>query len=148
MLELVDVHKKFNLQAGFFAQVGRYVYAVNGVSFQVRDNTIYGLVGESGCGKTTVARLIVRMYNPDRGNIRFTDSSGTPFSSSGLTRAELRLLRKLEADVHEKTKEIHRAVEKNGGVPNFFQKKMIARLAHRQARLSEMAEKLREALRR
>jgi oligopeptide/dipeptide ABC transporter ATP-binding protein len=65
------LRKRFNLEAGFFAQLGSYVHAVNGVSFSIGRNETYGLVGESGCGKTTTARLLVRMYEPDEGEILF-----------------------------------------------------------------------------
>jgi oligopeptide/dipeptide ABC transporter ATP-binding protein len=50
------------------------VYAVNDVSFSIGKNESYGLVGESGCGKTTTARLLVRMYESDGGSISFNDS--------------------------------------------------------------------------
>lgn len=71
ILEVRDLRKRFNLEAGFFARFGRFVYAVNDVSFSIGENEIYGLVGESGCGKTTTARLLVRMYEADSGEIRF-----------------------------------------------------------------------------
>jgi oligopeptide/dipeptide ABC transporter ATP-binding protein len=69
-----DLRKRFNLEAGFFARFGRFVYAVNGVSFSIGKNETYGLVGESGCGKTTTARLLVRMYEADGGTIVFDGS--------------------------------------------------------------------------
>jgi hypothetical protein len=62
--------------------------------------------------------------------------------------AELRLLRQLESDIHGKTRDIHRSVQASGGKPNLIQKKMINRLAHRQAKLTEMTRKLRESLNR
>ena len=62
--------------------------------------------------------------------------------------AELKLLRGIEADIYEKTMEVHRAIRHCGGKPNFIQKKMITRLAHRQVRLTEMTRKLRESLNR
>jgi oligopeptide/dipeptide ABC transporter ATP-binding protein len=69
-----NLRKRFNLEAGFFARFGRFVYAVNGVSFSIGENETYGLVGESGCGKTTTARLLVRMYESDEGSILFRDT--------------------------------------------------------------------------
>ena len=61
--------KRFTLDAGFFAKNDRFVYAVNDVSFGIERGKTYGLVGESGCGKTTTARMLVRMYKADGGAI-------------------------------------------------------------------------------
>lgn len=63
--------KKFTLDAGFFAKNDRFVYAVNDVSFGIERGKTYGLVGESGCGKTTTARMLVRMYKADGGAIYY-----------------------------------------------------------------------------
>jgi ABC-type oligopeptide transport system ATPase subunit len=93
MLELRDVHKRYDLQEGFFAPVGRYVYAVNGVSLTVGENEVYGLVGESGCGKTTTARLVVRMHEINSGVLRFTDRRGDVFDIPELDKRRLSVLR-------------------------------------------------------
>jgi ABC-type oligopeptide transport system ATPase subunit len=79
LIAVENLEKRFNLEAGFFARFGQFVYAVNGVSFSIGENETYGLVGESGCGKTTTARLMVRMYDWDGGSIRYgkdTDVAG------------------------------------------------------------------------
>ena len=76
LLTVSNLHKRFNLEAGFFARFGRFVTAVNGVSFSIGKNESYGLVGESGCGKTTTARMLVRMYEPDDGDIMFDRGDG------------------------------------------------------------------------
>ena len=76
LLTVSDLQKRFNLEAGFFARFGRFVNAVNGVSFSVGRNESYGLVGESGCGKTTTARLLVRMYEADGGEILYHREDG------------------------------------------------------------------------
>ena len=65
ILEVKNLSKKFSGETGFFSSLGKYVYAVNDVSFDIHKNECYGLVGESGCGKTTTARLIVSMYKAD-----------------------------------------------------------------------------------
>ncbi|MDR1144186.1 MAG: ABC transporter ATP-binding protein [Spirochaetaceae bacterium] len=70
-LIVTDLRKRFNLEAGFFAPLGKFVYAVNGISFTIGENESYGLVGESGCGKTTAARLLVRMYENSGGSILY-----------------------------------------------------------------------------
>ena len=93
MLELKSVHKRYDLQAGFFAPVGRYVYAVNGVSLTVGENEVYGLVGESGCGKTTTARLVIRMHDINSGELRFTDRRGEAFDIPELDKHRLSILR-------------------------------------------------------
>jgi oligopeptide/dipeptide ABC transporter ATP-binding protein len=76
LLTVSGLQKRFNLEAGFFARFGRFVNAVNDVSFTIERNEAYGLVGESGCGKTTTARLLVRMYEPDSGHIVYHHENG------------------------------------------------------------------------
>ncbi len=93
MLSLRGVRKRFDLEAGFFARSGRYVYAVNGVSLDVRRGETYGLVGESGCGKTTTARMVVRLYDADAGTIRYTDGGGREHDAGAARGDALRLLR-------------------------------------------------------
>jgi peptide/nickel transport system ATP-binding protein len=63
-LELVDLHRGYTLR-------GRRVPAVDGVSLSVAPGEIVGLVGESGCGKTTLARLAACLLDPERGEVRF-----------------------------------------------------------------------------
>jgi oligopeptide/dipeptide ABC transporter ATP-binding protein len=75
VISVENLRKRFNLEAGFFARFGRFVYAVNGISFSIGKNESYGLAGESGCGKTTTARLLVRMYESDGGIIRGGDGA-------------------------------------------------------------------------
>lgn len=71
ILSVKNLKKRFNLEAGFFAKQGQYVYAVNNLSFDLEKSASYGIVGESGCGKSTSARMIVKMYDADSGNIEF-----------------------------------------------------------------------------
>jgi len=71
VITVSNLYKRFNLEAGFFARFGRFVNAVNNISFSIDRNEAYGLVGESGCGKTTTARLLVRMYAADSGEILY-----------------------------------------------------------------------------
>ena len=86
LIEANNVKKRFNLEAGFFAQLGRYVYAVNGLSFVIAENESYGLAGESGCGKTTAARLLVKMYNYDNGSIKFRGTDIGSFNKKDLVK--------------------------------------------------------------
>ena len=77
IIEVKNLSKQFNLEAGFFAKNKNKVYAVNDVSFSIEKGGTYGIVGESGCGKTTTARLIIQMYKQTLGNIIYTDNNGT-----------------------------------------------------------------------
>jgi oligopeptide/dipeptide ABC transporter ATP-binding protein len=71
VLTVSHLYKRFNMEAGFFTRFGRFVNAVNDMSFSIGTNEAYGLAGESGCGKTTTARLLVRMYEADSGEILY-----------------------------------------------------------------------------
>ncbi|WP_369680406.1 ABC transporter ATP-binding protein [Treponema berlinense] len=71
VLEIKSLTKKFSLESGFFARKDRFVYALNDVSFEIERGKTYGLVGESGCGKSTTAKILAGMYRPDSGKIIF-----------------------------------------------------------------------------
>ncbi len=73
ILEVQGLKKYFPIRRGFFQRAGEYVRAVDGVDLSIARNQTLGLVGESGCGKSTVARLILRLLDPDAGSIRFSD---------------------------------------------------------------------------
>jgi len=92
VLTVSHLYKRFNLEAGFFARFGRFVHAVNDVSFSIGKNESYGLVGESGCGKTTTARLLVRMYEADCGEINY-HSANTKINIADLKKEALQQYR-------------------------------------------------------
>jgi oligopeptide/dipeptide ABC transporter ATP-binding protein len=71
ILEVRDLRKHFPVRSGFFLRVTGWIKAVNGVDFTIRQGQTLGLVGESGCGKSTVARMIMRLLQPDAGLIFF-----------------------------------------------------------------------------
>ncbi|MCX7746256.1 MAG: dipeptide ABC transporter ATP-binding protein [Clostridia bacterium] len=71
LLDVRDLSKFFLLKGGFFSNTHSRVKAVDQVSFHIRQGETLGLVGESGCGKTTLGRTILRLYEPDEGQIFF-----------------------------------------------------------------------------
>jgi peptide/nickel transport system ATP-binding protein len=71
LLELVDVHKEFPIGGGLPFAPRRRVHAISGVSLTVRAGETLGVVGESGCGKSTIGRMAVGLESPTRGTIRF-----------------------------------------------------------------------------
>ena len=73
ILKVEGLKKYFPVRRGFFQRVKDHVRAVDGVDLEIQANQTLGLVGESGCGKSTVARLILRLLTPDAGHIQFDD---------------------------------------------------------------------------
>jgi peptide/nickel transport system ATP-binding protein len=71
LLDVRDLVKHFSLKKGFFGAGGGMVRAVDGLSFSVRKGETLGVVGESGCGKSTTARLLMQLIPQDRGELVF-----------------------------------------------------------------------------
>jgi len=71
LLEVKYLKKHYPIRSGLFSKVTGYVQAVDGVSFCINRGEVLGLVGESGCGKTTVGRLILGLIEPTKGDIYF-----------------------------------------------------------------------------
>jgi peptide/nickel transport system ATP-binding protein/oligopeptide transport system ATP-binding protein len=71
ILQVTDLVKRFPIKGGFFGRTVAVVDAVSGVSFSVNKGETLGLVGESGCGKSTVARAVLRLHEPDSGTVVF-----------------------------------------------------------------------------
>ena len=92
VLEVTDLRKHYHQRRGLASVLtgqGRVIPAVDGVSFYLRENETVGLVGESGCGKTTIGRTVLRLTEPSSGRIVFAGRDITH-----LSRAELRPLRR------------------------------------------------------
>jgi len=70
LLEVAGLKKHFPIYKGIFSRVSGHVYAVDGVSFHIRRGETVGLVGESGCGKSTVGRTLLKLLEPTEGTIR------------------------------------------------------------------------------
>jgi peptide/nickel transport system ATP-binding protein len=73
LLVVNELVKHFPITRGFFQKVVGHVKAVDGVTFSIPERKTIGLVGESGCGKTTTSRLIMRAFDPTAGEILFKD---------------------------------------------------------------------------
>ena len=89
VLEARDIHTWFPVKRGFFSKTSGYIRAVNGVSFTIYKGMTLGLVGESGCGKTTLGRTLMGLETLRSGDIRFLNQSLTRS-----TRSETRALRR------------------------------------------------------
>jgi len=93
IIEAKNLSKTFSLEAGFFAKEDKKVYAVNDVSFGIERGSIYGLVGESGCGKTTTARLLVGMYKANKGEILFKAQNSDLIDITKASKREQKIFR-------------------------------------------------------
>ena len=71
VLEVQDLYKYFPIKTGLFSRLAGYVRAVDGISFKIKKGTTMGLVGESGCGKTTVGKTILRLTDKTAGQVCF-----------------------------------------------------------------------------
>jgi len=93
LLDVRHLRKTFSIRRGFSRKVVGQVRAVDDVSFTIAEGETLGLVGESGCGKTTTARCILRAMTPTSGEILFRAADGRVVDLAPLSRAELRPLR-------------------------------------------------------
>jgi len=84
LLEVIDLKKHFPVKRGLFSRVQGYVRAVDGISFTIGREETLGLVGESGCGKTTTGRTILRLLEPTAGDVRFEGRSVFAFNKTEL----------------------------------------------------------------
>lgn len=96
LVEVLDLKKYFLIRGGILSRQVAAIHAVDGVSFDIREGETFGLVGESGCGKTTVGRLLLNIIKPTAGTIRYRGRD-----ISNLSRYELRKLRRKLATIFQ-----------------------------------------------
>jgi oligopeptide/dipeptide ABC transporter ATP-binding protein len=89
LIEVTDLRKHFPIRKGILGRTVGHVHAVDGVSFTINESETLGLVGESGCGKTTVGRTILRLIEPTSGQIKLRGQD-----IGGLSKKELQPLRR------------------------------------------------------
>ena len=94
LLEVVNLRKWFPIKRGFFSRTVGHVKAVDGVSFYVNPGETLGLVGESGCGKTTTGRVIMRAYDASSGEIWFDSKDSGKINIAPLEGNQLKALRR------------------------------------------------------
>ena len=80
LLEIKNLKKYYPIKRGLFSRTVGQIKAVDGVSFSIARGKTLGLVGESGCGKTTLAKSILRLIEPDQGSIKFFGKELTSLS--------------------------------------------------------------------
>jgi len=84
LLQIQDLHVRFPVRAGLLQRTVAEVKAVNGVSINVNKGEAFGIVGESGCGKTTIARAILRLVDASQGSIHYNGDDITVFKGHEL----------------------------------------------------------------
>jgi oligopeptide/dipeptide ABC transporter ATP-binding protein len=89
LIRVQDLVKHFPVRAGVFRRIVNWVQAVDGVSFTIREGETLGLVGESGCGKSTIGRTILHLLEPTSGSVEFDG-----ISIFDLQRKDLKRLRR------------------------------------------------------
>jgi len=93
ILEVTDLRMYFPIYRGILQRAVGFVKAVDGVSLFLREREVLGLVGESGCGKTTVGRTILRLYDPTSGEIRFRRRTGEWVDITRISQKDMKPIR-------------------------------------------------------
>jgi len=93
LVSVQGLSKHFPIYKGIFRRQAGVIKAVDGISFDIRRGETLGLVGESGCGKSTAGRTILRLYDATEGKILFEGTDIAKLSGEDLRRARPRMQR-------------------------------------------------------
>ncbi|MGL5351613.1 ABC transporter ATP-binding protein [Cetobacterium sp.] len=125
LLEIKDLRKHFNIKNSIFEKKRKILKAVDGISLEIRKGETLGLVGESGCGKTSLGRTIVKLYEPTSGDIIYDGKNLTNlnFQEMKSFRRKIQMIfqdpyaslnpRQTIGDIIKEPMEIHNLYDKN-----------------------------------
>lgn len=91
LLRVDNLVKHFPIMAGVFQRQVGVVHAVDGITFNIKSGETFGLVGESGCGKSTAGRTILQLYRPTSGHVYFRDDDLSKLKGEDLRRMRQRM---------------------------------------------------------
>ena len=94
LIKVEGLQKRFPVASHWFRRSHSYVHAVDGISFDLARGESFGLVGESGCGKTTTGRLLLRLTEPTGGRVLFDDGEGATTDITTLSGKALKSFRR------------------------------------------------------
>lgn len=94
LVKVEGLKKHFPIGGSFFKRSNSYIYAVDGIDFEIGKGQSLGLVGESGCGKTTTGKMLARLYDPTAGHIYINDQELGAVDLTELRGAQLKLFRR------------------------------------------------------
>jgi oligopeptide transport system ATP-binding protein len=135
LVQVENLQQHFPVRKGVFRTVAGHVRAVDGISFEIAEGETLGLVGESGCGKTTAGRTILKLLRPTAGRIAYEGRDIT-----GLRGAELRALRRKMQIVFQ---DPYGSLNPRMTVRGIIEEGLIVhRLGNRQQRLDRVVEVL------
>ena len=145
IIEVTDLKKHFPIRKGLLQRAAGTVFAVDGVSFSIKAGETLGLVGESGCGKSTVGRTILRLIEPTGGSIKLDGTDITHLSKTELRpyRRQMQIIfqdpfssldpRMSAGDIVAEPMRVHRAVQ--GGEVNKRVAELFERVGLRKAQM-------------